>query len=376
MFNTDFIQVQKDQLDLQDSGFLSVLATLSRTGVFVYSRSLPDGTIETFRQLRLPEEVESSLETLVGLPVTNNHPEEMVSVENANEYVVGMTSDRPKMIKMDGDEIHEYIQQKITIFDEETIDDIKDGFKKELSLGYHLDLDETPGEWQGQAYDAIQRNIRYNHVSLVKQGRAGELCRVQLDNKEVNLDGVSNSEVLYFNNAKGEEMMIFNHDGKEYKVEDDATHALLTTLSTKVASLDALQAELDSVTAKLDAATDADAKGAKEAKDAADFNAAVKARVALETGASKVLGAEVALDGLSDREIKEKVIATVSDVALDAKSDAYVDARYDIALEAKVENTDSTATLGAAAMTNTDSTENPVEAAKKRAWDRMLKGEA
>ena len=375
MFNTDFIQVQKDQLDLQDSGFLSVLATLSRTGVFVYSRALPDGTIEPFKQLRLPEEVEASLETLVGVPVTNNHPEEMVSVENAGKYVVGMTSDRPKMIKMDGDESHDYIQQEITIFDEGTIDDIRDGSKRELSLGYHLDLDETPGEWNGQAYDAIQRNIHYNHVSLVKKGRAGDLCRVQLDDKEINLDGVSSNKVLYFNNAKGEEM-VFNHDGKEYKVEDDATHALLTTLSTKVASLDALQAELDSVTAKLDAATDAGAKEAKEAKDAADFNAAVKARVALETGASKVLGAEVALDGLSDREIKEKVIATVSNVALDAKSDAYVDARYDIALEAKVENTDSTATLGAAAMTNTDSKENPVEAAKKRAWERMLKGEA
>ena len=170
--------------------------------------------------------------------------------------------------------------------------------------------------------------------------------------------------------------MVFNHDGKEYKVEDDATHALLTTLSTKVASLDALQAELDSVTAKLDAATDAGAKQAKEAKDAADFKAAVKARVALETGAAKVLGTEVALDDLSDREIKEKVIATVSDIALDAKSDAYVDARYDIALETKAENIDSTATLGAAAMTNTDTKECLVTAARKRAWDRMTKGEA
>lgn len=375
MFNTDFIQVQKDQLDLQDSGFLSVLATLSRTGVFVYSRALPDGTIETFKQLRLPEEVEASLETLVGVPVTNNHPEEMVSVENAGKYVVGMTSDRPKMIKMDGDESHDYIQQEITIFDESTIDDIRDGSKRELSLGYHLDLDETPGEWNGQAYDAIQRNIRYNHVSLVKKGRAGELCRVQLDDKEINLDGVSSNKVLYFNNAKGEEM-VFNHDGKEYKVEDDATHALLTTLSTKVASLDALQAELDSVTAKLDATTDAGLKEAKEAKDAADFKAAVKARVALETGASRVLGTEVALDDLSDREIKEKVIATVSDIALDAKSDAYVDARYDIALETKAENVDSTATLGAAAMTNTDTKECLVTAARKRAWDRMTKGEA
>jgi hypothetical protein len=42
-----------------------------------------------------------------------------------------------------------------------------------LSAGYELDLDPTPGEYQGRRYDAVQRNIRINHVAAVPLGRAG-----------------------------------------------------------------------------------------------------------------------------------------------------------------------------------------------------------
>ena len=34
-------------------------------------------------------------------------------------------------------------------------DSMKDSRFKELSLGYNLDLDEMPGEWYGQHYDAV-----------------------------------------------------------------------------------------------------------------------------------------------------------------------------------------------------------------------------
>ena len=43
---------------------------------------------------------------------------------------------------------------------------------RELSLGYDCDCDETPGVWQGQPYDAIQHNIRINHLAIVEQARA------------------------------------------------------------------------------------------------------------------------------------------------------------------------------------------------------------
>jgi len=373
MFNNDFIEVQNDQIDFQDSGFLNVLANVTRTGVFTYTRMSPDGTIETIRQLRLPEDVESSMETLVGIPVTNNHPEELVSTENASEYLIGMSSDRPKMIKLDTDPTHDYIQQKITIFDEEAIEEIKAGTKRELSLGYTLDLEEASGEWEGRAYDCIQRNIRYNHLSLVKKGRAGELCKLQLDGKEVNLDGVSSDNVLTNINV-GEDML--NIDGVEFT--EEKVKSLLSEVNSTKEELAKVTANLDSATAKLDVFEEkakADENAKAVANDAVEFKAAVKERVALEKSASKVLG-EVALDEMSDREIKEKVIASVSEVALDGKSDAYVDARFDMVLESNVDAANDSAAIGKGTMAakNTDK-EDVVAKAKAAAWERMQKGE-
>ena len=52
---------------------------------------------------------------------------------------------------------------------------------RELSCGYNLRLDETPGVWEGQPYDAIQRDIEINHLALVDKARAGEQARLNID---------------------------------------------------------------------------------------------------------------------------------------------------------------------------------------------------
>lgn len=63
-------------------------------------------------------------------------------------------------------------------------DKMKAAGLKALSLGYNLDLEETPGMWNGQHYDAIQRNIRINHLALVADARAGERARLNIDSRD------------------------------------------------------------------------------------------------------------------------------------------------------------------------------------------------
>ena len=381
MFNNDFVDVGKCNLDFQESGLLNVVANITRTGVFVYTKyNVETGELETIRQLRHPDDVKESLSSLKGIPVTNDHPNELLSLETTKEYVVGMTSDSPKVIPVDVsyDSKEEYVEQAFTVFDAATIDDIQKG-KREVSLGYSLDLMDEAGTWNGEAYDCRQKNIVYNHLSIVHRARGGAGCAIQMDGKEVNVDGVMYDDVLN-NNAEGEEM-IFNFDGKEFEVKDDV-HALLETLNAKAGEL---QANLDSAEAKLDSYKDEEKKKdaeKKEAMDADEFKSAVKSRVNLERAAGKVLG-EVALDSLTDREIKEKVIATASDVALDAKSDAYVDARYDIVLETAMDSKEEEkpkadeTTLGAVALDNANADSVDVVAdAKAKFLERLLKGEA
>lgn len=67
-----------------------------------------------------------------------------------------------------------------------------DGGKIDLSLGYVCKYDPTPGIFNGEAYDYVQRCIRGNHMALVKDGKMGDdvavmdgLFTVTFDAKDV-----------------------------------------------------------------------------------------------------------------------------------------------------------------------------------------------
>lgn len=303
---------RKTQFDMLPNGFLPVTANLTRTGIFTYVEMMPDGTIKVCRQLRHPDEVfaPESLETLQGLPATNNHPEtQLVSPENAKDYIVGWQSDNPKKVRLPEykDDSEDYLQSKVVFFDKEAIGQITGGQKSEISLGYTCNLDETPGEWNGQQYDAVQRDIRYNHLSLVERARGGSECRIVTDSISAHelVDGIT----IVRDEMKVENKTI-NIDANEWKALQD--------------SKDRLQAELDEAKEKLSEVKNFDADA---------FKAAVAQRVALEAKASKVLD-DVKLDSMSEKEIHLAVIKKLRPSAnLDGKSDEYIAARFDVAIE-------------------------------------------
>lgn len=109
------------------------------------------------------------------------------------------------------------------------------------------------------------------------------------------------------------------------KARADAAEAALAETKTR-----ADKAEADRDVAQTELTKERQAR-----KDADDSIAPrVRARVALETAALAVLGREVKLDGMTDRDIRVAVVKRVDAIDLDAsRSDAYVEARYDSALE-------------------------------------------
>lgn len=343
MQNLDYLALDYDDSNHGENGFLSLLANITRTGVFTYFQKSPDGTIKIIRQLRHPDEVfsEESMATLMGLPTTNEHPSELVSKENAKNLLVGMTSDRPKKIQLDDDE-ESYIQQKVTFFDSDSIEMIVSGKRQEMSLGYTCRLDEESGEWNGQKYDYVQRDIRYNHLSLVDKARGGSDCRVLLNDSN---DAGKESETNYIcdglsliDELENDKMKIFVKDGVEHKVSEE----VYTILADSAAALESLKDELaeaksgsDKLEAKYDALkVELDSKEDKLSDE--EFAAAVKAKVELVSKANAILDSEDDLIALSDREIKEKVIKSVNkDANLEGKSDDYVDACFDIFSESK-----------------------------------------
>lgn len=153
---------------------------LTRVGIFEYKN--PDGSIR--RELRLPEEVfaPESLASYKGKPVILTHEAGMIDSDNVQQEQIGT-------ILSEGTQDGDNVRAQIIIHDARKLD----YGLRELSLGYSLDLEETPGEWQGQPYDVIQRNIRVNHLALVEKARAGDSARLNIDGEDTQAEKGGNT---------------------------------------------------------------------------------------------------------------------------------------------------------------------------------------
>ena len=161
-------------------GYLIDHPILTRVGIFEYKN--PDGSIR--RELRLPEEVfaPESLASYKGKPVILTHEAGMIDSDNVQQEQIGT-------ILSEGTQDGDNVRAQIIIHDARKLD----YGLRELSLGYSLDLEETPGEWQGQPYDAIQRNIRVNHLALVEKARAGDSARLNIDGEDTQAEKGGNT---------------------------------------------------------------------------------------------------------------------------------------------------------------------------------------
>jgi hypothetical protein len=166
--------ISLDATYFTDEGYLVDHPIVTSVGIFEYTN--PDGSIR--RELRLPEDVfaPESLKSYKGKPIIITHEAGYVDKGNVEEETIGTILSEGYQ---DGDDV----RAEIIIHD---TDAMKQCGLRELSLGYNLRLEETPGEWNGQPYDAIQRDIVINHLALVSSARAGEQARLNIDSRDQN----------------------------------------------------------------------------------------------------------------------------------------------------------------------------------------------
>lgn len=322
-----------EPLKKTDEGFFKGRAIVTNIGVFPYLQE--DGSI--INELRLPEEVFNykSLESLKMKPVTDNHPKEAVTIDNIKDLQKGHLGDR-----VDNDDL--YVSAPIIITDPSLIADIESG-KRALSCGYSCDVEYSAGVWCGINYDAIQRNIRYNHVAVVDRGRAGDAAKLKLDS----IEGTAVQMPKIKKDMEDKNMLKkFTIDGVEYEAEadvikhchkvdsenselktkmDEAQKAFKADLSKLEAEKDQAVAEVDSLKKKLDEAS----KAAPEA-----IRKAVQDRLVI-MGAGTVAGVEIKedMDDLSAKKEILKALYPSSVEKIDGADEVYLNARFDIALE-------------------------------------------
>ena len=324
----------------RDDGYLVADARIARTGIQIYLGSevgQPDKA--TVRVYRPGAEVfhADTLKSAAHRPVTNDHPPELVNSTNWKDFAVGQTGD-----EVVGESI--YLRVPLMVSDEAAIKDIEAG-KRELSAGYTCDLDFTPGQMPtGEAYDAIQKNIRLNHVAIVARGRAGSQVRIG--------DGVAwGATPITDATPEKEPLMTLKTvtvDGIPIEVTDQGA-TVIATLQKRIA--DAAEAATKTETAHATVIAAKDGELAKKdaeidalkskVLDAAAMDKLVAARADL-IGKAKVLAKDVKTDGLSDAEIKQAVVIAVVGDSAKGKPASYIDARFDILVEDAVQKAGAT----------------------------------
>lgn len=325
----------------RDDGYLVASVRAARTGIQEYAGfEVGVADKDVVRIYRPEPEVfaKDAMASFAHRPVTVEHPAELVTADNWKQHAVGQTSDE---VARDGD----YLRIPLMVSDAAAIDAIEGG-KRELSAGYTCDVDMTAGTTpDGRAYDGIQKNIRANHVAIVQRGRAGHECRIgdgaapwgaaPLTNDRKDADDMSDKLVKI--TIDGLPFEVTDQAAAAIKKLEDANAALskkaTDTADEHKAALDAKDKELATKDAEI-----ADLKGKVLTADALDK--AVADRAELVAKARKV-AKDADFTGLSDAAIRRAaVIAVRGEDAVKGKSDAYVDAAFDLLVEDAVDSAD------------------------------------
>lgn len=304
-------------------GYLTTVAKSVRTGVQLYAGSeVGRPEMRVVRVMRPADEVFSvdSLQSFSHAPVTLDHPSEPVTSDNWSKLAVGEVS---TAATKDG----EWIALPLILKDAAAIAAVESG-KRELSAGYTCELEFVDGH---PDYDAIQKNIRINHLAVVDKARAGSDARIG-DSWGVGPIHATDTEI------KSMTLKTVLVDGLQVETTEAGAQAIakLTADAARVAdehskviaALDAKLATADAALAKAEA--ERDAALARVLSDA-DLDKAAAARGDLIAKA-KALAPNVVTDGKPALDIKKAVLVDRK-INLDGKSDAYIEARFDTLVE-------------------------------------------
>ena len=233
--------------ELTEEGYLRVWCRAARTGTQLYRRA--DGS--QVREYRPPEEVQKpeSLSTFGMKPVTWTHPPVLLDSINTSEFSKGTSGSQVRY--SDG-----FVEVALVVTDQETIEKIQRKDATEVSAGYRVDYDPTPGFTpEGESYEGVQRNIRVNHIAIVPRGRAGPEVRLLLDRMDA-ADAVALPEgsTLNYQSSKpaSPTMATVKLDGLEIELPADAATAVQSYVRDTERLLDAAKSELGQMTAKFD----------------------------------------------------------------------------------------------------------------------------
>jgi len=338
-------------------GYLRAWASIARTGIQLYTDA--DGSVR--REYRPETEVASpeSLASFAGKAITSEHPPVLLDADNTKDYQVGFSG--TEIVYDNG-----FVKAVMTITDKDAIERIMRGDAREVSAGYRVNYDPTPGVTEsGENYDGIQKEIIGNHIAIVRRGRAGPQVKLHLDRQDAADPSLFKTTEERLMTAK----VVF--DGAEFEVTESVALAItkeredsrmsyedmkqkydemMSKASKMKEEMDAMQREMkgkcDSAEGRADALAEhvEELKGELAAAKEINLDSMVEERLALIEKAKPVLDAAYEFSGKEAREVMVDAIKAVrgDSVDLSEKSDDYVQAMFDTLAESSRDDSAAT----------------------------------
>lgn len=126
---------------------------------------------------------EKTIASFEAMPVTDDHPRELVNADNWNLYAKGTATNVRRGVGEDSDKI----VADIHINDKALVTVVENKMKEQISCGYTCD-------WVYEDGVIKQKNIRGNHVAIVQRGRAGIDIAIRDELPEILQESVKDEE--------------------------------------------------------------------------------------------------------------------------------------------------------------------------------------
>ena len=327
----DSVTVMNDSLTLEfddgaaatiiEGGYMRAMPRIARTGIQIYhGKECGRDSMEKVRVYRSQDQVfaADAIKSYTHLPITLEHPGTAVTADNWKKFAVGETGED---VLRDGGTV----RVPMMLRDAAAIKAVKDG-KNQISVGYACDLEWVDGITEdGVKYDAIQRNIRGNHVAIVSTARGGPELKFgdheredAMDLKTIMIDGIA-CKVDDVGATLVQRMLDqFEAFKKKKKGEEEEEEKGKKDSAAKDAAIAVKDKEIADLQAKL-----------KDALSPQRLDQAVKDRVAVIDKAAKIVGKQLKTDGMSDIDIKREIVVGKLGDAAKGWDDNKIEAGFD-----------------------------------------------
>ena len=247
------------------------------------------------------------------LPVTIDHPRSMVNADSWRKHAVGETGDE---VVRDGGSV----RVPMMLRDSKAIELVKSG-KRQLSVGYACDLQWQQGETPaGEHYDAIQRNIRGNHLAIVTEARGGPSLTIgdsDMELKTVMIDGLpcqmSDKDAAIVQRTIQQLSDAFEAFKKKTAADDEEEDKKCDAMAKDIAKLNEDMKVKDALILTVQ-------QQLKDATDPAKLDAQLVVRDMVRGKAVAIMGPAFKTDGKKIEDVMREVVTAKSGVGDAAKT--------------------------------------------------------